>query len=78
MATYLDALRQLQCPRETAELSLAHRVPILIGICGRLALARDGEMVVMDADIYILFLEPGELEGRRQSIFAALMEVHPV
>lgn len=61
-----------------AKPSFAYGVSILVAIHGGFALPGDDEVVIVDTDIHLFFIQSGELKCGRQAIISILMQVHPV
>ena len=75
--TYLDTLRQLESPRELPETAFSDRVSTLIVVVRLLCLRRNGELVVLDVDLDIIFRDSGEFEGDCYKVLlSVLVEVH--
>ncbi len=75
MASVLIGIRQTEAAAEGAVGALDAQVIVLVHLLLELALAADGERVVLDAHVNVLFLDARQIGFQHQLVFG-LLNVH--
>lgn len=75
LGTYINAIGKGQSARELPEAPLAHNPSLAFAVLVCLALAGDGQAIVVHLDIGVFFLQARELERGHHGVLWALVEI---